>query len=108
MLTHRDIRLAIERFLQSCEAVGVRPGKVLLFGSYAKGTAHQWSDVDLAVFSEDFVDNPFENNARIQGTERIPQLQLHLYPLRDFFGEHPFVEHVKEHAVEIPVEACQS
>jgi predicted nucleotidyltransferase len=28
--------------------------KVYLFGSYAKGTPHEWSDVDLCFFSKDF------------------------------------------------------
>ena len=30
--------------------------KVILFGSYAKGTTHKYSDVDLAIFSEYFKD----------------------------------------------------
>ncbi|MBP3285207.1 MAG: nucleotidyltransferase domain-containing protein [Clostridia bacterium] len=28
--------------------------KVILFGSYAKGTNHEDSDIDLAIFSDDF------------------------------------------------------
>jgi predicted nucleotidyltransferase len=40
-----------------------------LFGSYAKGTSNQWSDIDLAVVSPDFsediheelVDKPWPN-----------------------------------------------
>lgn len=30
--------------------------KVVLFGSYAKGTVHKYSDVDIAVFSDYFKD----------------------------------------------------
>ncbi len=30
--------------------------KVVLFGSYAKGTIHKYSDVDIAVFSDYFKD----------------------------------------------------
>ncbi|MBI4607616.1 MAG: nucleotidyltransferase domain-containing protein [Candidatus Rokubacteria bacterium] len=33
----------------------VRVDQAILFGSYARGEAHQWSDVDLAVISPDFV-----------------------------------------------------
>lgn len=32
----------------------VRVAKVILFGSHARGTAHEWSDVDIAVISNDF------------------------------------------------------
>ena len=30
--------------------------KAILFGSYAKGTTHQYSDVDIAIFSDYFRD----------------------------------------------------
>ena len=30
--------------------------KVILFGSYAKGTTHKYSDVDIAIFSDYFKD----------------------------------------------------
>ncbi len=30
--------------------------KVIIFGSYAKGTIHEYSDVDIAVFSDYFKD----------------------------------------------------
>ncbi|MFH0856376.1 MAG: nucleotidyltransferase domain-containing protein [bacterium] len=33
--------------------------KVILFGSYAKGSQHKWSDVDLCIVSPKF-DNPLE------------------------------------------------
>lgn len=33
---------------------GIRPERILLFGSYARGNATQWSDIDLAVISKDF------------------------------------------------------
>ncbi len=36
--------------------------KIVLFGSYAKGTTHKYSDVDLAVFSD-----YFEDMSRIDG-----------------------------------------
>ena len=30
--------------------------KVILFGSYAKGTTHKYSDIDIAIFSDYFKD----------------------------------------------------
>lgn len=38
--------------------------KVILFGSYAKGTTHKYSDVDIAVFSD-----YFKNMSRIEGIQ---------------------------------------
>ncbi|MBI5092960.1 MAG: nucleotidyltransferase domain-containing protein [Candidatus Hydrogenedentes bacterium] len=45
----------IERFRTALEAHGVHGPKIILFGSHATGTAHDSSDIDLAVVSEDFV-----------------------------------------------------
>lgn len=33
---------------------------IVLYGSYAESRAGEYSDIDLAVFSEDFGNNPFE------------------------------------------------
>lgn len=32
---------------------GISVDSIILFGSYAHGTAHEWSDIDLAVISPD-------------------------------------------------------
>jgi uncharacterized protein len=42
--------------------------KAILFGSYANGTNHEYSDVDLAIWSEDFVGVGFLDNKIIVPT----------------------------------------
>lgn len=44
----------IRRYCEELARVGIRVTQVFLFGSHAKGTAHEWSDVDLIVVSPDF------------------------------------------------------
>ncbi|OQX80909.1 MAG: hypothetical protein B6D56_03695 [Candidatus Omnitrophica bacterium 4484_70.1] len=44
----------IERFKQALNDVGIRPAKIILYGSYAKGNPRKYSDIDLIVISEDF------------------------------------------------------
>jgi len=44
----------IERFREALERRGVRVCKMILFGSYARGDWHEWSDIDLVVVSPDF------------------------------------------------------
>jgi predicted nucleotidyltransferase len=43
----------MEDFLGRLKAA-IRVDAVILFGSYAKGEAREWSDIDLAVVSPDF------------------------------------------------------
>jgi predicted nucleotidyltransferase len=41
-------------FKKAIESVGVRPQKMILFGSYAQGSQRPDSDIDIVVISEDF------------------------------------------------------
>ncbi len=100
MLTRQDIIKSVNEFVESANKNNVAIDKILLFGSYAKGNPHKYSDIDLAVFSPQFTDNHFENNKVIQFTKRLPQMQLHLYPVKEF-EENSFVDEIKKHAINL-------
>ena len=44
----------VDRFRRGLEARGIRPQKVILYGSYATGVATAVSDIDVVVISSDF------------------------------------------------------
>jgi predicted nucleotidyltransferase len=48
------IEKKIHQFVFELKRIGINVEKVILFGSYAKGTYNEWSDIDLAVVSNDF------------------------------------------------------
>jgi len=53
-----DKRAAIEtvaRFRQEIEARGIRPLKIILYGSYATGANREGSDIDIVIISDDFI-----------------------------------------------------
>ena len=52
----RTVIEIVHRFQQSIERRGIKPLKVILYGSYADGTTHEGSDIDIVVISEDFKD----------------------------------------------------
>lgn len=44
-------RSAVVRYLQEANKAGIRSTRGILFGSHAKGTATEWSDIDLVVIA---------------------------------------------------------
>ncbi|MGA2298185.1 MAG: nucleotidyltransferase domain-containing protein, partial [FCB group bacterium] len=44
----------IRKFIAEALKDNIHIERAVLFGSYAKGTNHEYSDIDLAVVSEDF------------------------------------------------------
>ncbi|MCL4550452.1 MAG: nucleotidyltransferase domain-containing protein [Bacteroidetes bacterium] len=44
----------IHQFVFELKKIGINVEKAILFGSYAKGTNNEWSDIDLVVVSNDF------------------------------------------------------
>jgi predicted nucleotidyltransferase len=44
----------VDRFHQGIEARGIKPLKLILYGSHVSGTNWEGSDIDLVVISDDF------------------------------------------------------
>lgn len=49
-----DAEKIVLKYVAALIQNGIRPERILLFGSYARGNANRWSDIDLAVISKDF------------------------------------------------------
>lgn len=50
MFTAKALDIHIKAFLAALEKEGLQVSKAILFGSYASGKPHEYSDVDLAVW----------------------------------------------------------
>ncbi|MEA1883554.1 MAG: nucleotidyltransferase domain-containing protein [Thermotogota bacterium] len=78
--------------------------KIILFGSHAKGTTHQYSDVDLAVFS-----NHFKKNNRIENLKFLIynamdfdiDLEPQPFTLDDYENPEGFIEEIIRTGIEI-------
>jgi len=44
----------VRNYARDVEAHGVRLRDVILYGSFAKGTQHEWSDIDVALVADEF------------------------------------------------------
>ena len=74
----------------------MNPDSVILFGSYVNGTPHEWSDIDVAILTDNVADENWYDtrvalNRIIRNNEFI-NIEPHLLnPKHDPSG---FVEHV--------------
>ena len=76
---------------------------VILFGSYAKGTNTEHSDIDIAVISNDII-NKFDDMAILMKLRRKIDLRIEPYPIKtDEFNksETPFINEVKRTGIEL-------
>jgi predicted nucleotidyltransferase len=52
--------ILIKKYYQLLVQKGIKVEKIVLFGSYAKGSAKAWSDLDLCVVSKNFGKDPHD------------------------------------------------
>jgi len=60
---------------------GIRVDQIVLFGSYAKGDANEWSDIDIAVISPDFGDDYCADRVRLMKLARKASNIIEPHPL---------------------------
>lgn len=74
-----------------------------LFGSYATGSEHEWSDIDLALISDDFSEDRYKERLRIIKILSAIDNRIEPAPYRtEQFNEvDPLVSEIKTHGIEI-------
>ena len=76
--------------------------QLFLFGSYAKGTHHEESDIDIAVILKDF-ENPMAIQLELMRLRRKIDSRIEPHPFRekDFNITSPVVNEILEHGQRI-------
>jgi predicted nucleotidyltransferase len=81
-----EVKQLVRRFIPRLEPE-VHVEKVVLFGSYVNGKPDEWSDVDIAVISNDFSRMNSWECSRFLAQRRARQfwdLEVHPYTLKDY------------------------
>ena len=58
-MVESSIIISIQNYLKALPTEGFHPSQAILFGSFACGKDHEWSDIDLVVIAPEF-DQPRE------------------------------------------------
>ena len=104
MLTQNAVIETVENYAKEITQAGISLRKVILFGSFAKGTQHEWSDIDVALVADDFTGVGFLDTprfSRINIRKPYTRIESITYPTDYFQESHPFIEEIKNTGIEI-------
>ena len=83
-----SVKKKVMFFLKRLNENGIRPEKVYIFGSFAKGNENELSDIDVAIISSDLSDDRF--NERIRLAKIAYDIDSRIEPVP--FNSNTFVE----------------
>ncbi|MBT3368882.1 MAG: nucleotidyltransferase domain-containing protein [Nitrospina sp.] len=98
-----QIRDIIVKYIRALEEQHIHVKRAFLFGSHAHGKANEWSDIDVALVSDAFVGDRFDDRSKIRRITLSVSSDLSPLPFRpeDFVPENPFVKEILEKGVSI-------
>ncbi|MBU2483366.1 MAG: nucleotidyltransferase domain-containing protein [Proteobacteria bacterium] len=99
-----------QEFLDMVSSVGVRLERVILFGSYAKGNANKWSDIDIALVSKDFQGIGFYDRQKMNPCvlKTDTRIEPHPYRTEEFTEDDPFIKKILSEGIEIAPERMKT
>jgi len=97
------IRRIISQYLASLKEQGFHIQDAILFGSYARGQANQWSDIDLAIVSQQFEGVRFTDKNKIRKITLSVSTDLEVLPFnpRDFTPGNPLVKEILDTGIRV-------
>jgi predicted nucleotidyltransferase len=102
-----DKEFAIKKtldFLEELKKSGIAFQAAWLFGIYAKGKQHAWSDIDVAIFSDDFTGVGFNDKkdiAPVNVRKEFVDIEVKTYPSKALLRPDPFVKQILEEGIRL-------
>jgi uncharacterized protein len=102
MHTQEDLFKIIDTFIQKVSQE-IKIDALYLFGSYAKGNAKEYSDIDLAIVSENFEGSRFFDKKKLNKfiLSTSSDFEVHPFNTKEFNKENPFVEEILKTGIKI-------
>jgi predicted nucleotidyltransferase len=104
MVTQSIALKIAQDYLREVRALGIGVQRAILFGSFAHNQQHLWSDIDLALFADDFIGLAALDKDRFRSLHVLPQfmsIETHTFPSHRLYEDDPFVEEIKRTGVEV-------
>lgn len=98
-----NVTKALQKFIRRLTKSGICIDAAYLFGSYARGTQSQWSDIDVAIISSSFSSNRFTERVRLAEAAMHVDNRIEPIPFRpeSFVDEDPLAWEIKREGIRI-------
>ena len=95
--TEDSVIKIVKMYIEELEKNGIKISEAVIFGSHAKGVVHDDSDIDIALISDAFTGDRFEDRRRIVPLRRRIDSRIEPIPFRpeDFNDGGMLVEEIK-------------
>lgn len=102
-LVSDEIVEKLKKFLNMVSNSGLHIERAIIFGSYAKGKAGKWSDIDVALVSKDFTGVRFYDRKKLNRCLIKIDSRIETHPFRpeDFTRDNLFVDQILKDGIEI-------
>ena len=102
MLTRKTAINTARNYAREIKDKGVNLRQAIMYGSFAKGTQHEWSDIDVALVADEFtgvgmIDKKLFPYIGIK--KPYMRIESKTYPTDYFYESDPFIEQIKKEGV---------
>lgn len=97
-------KVLIRKYQRLLLKAGIPVERIILFGSYAKGTAHTWSDLDLCVVSPQFGKHPFDEGVKLMTirTNDLLDIEPHPFSPEDLADKYdPLASEIRKYGIRV-------
>jgi predicted nucleotidyltransferase len=105
MLNRKTATTIIKHFIIACGKNNIIFNKVILFGSIVTGKNHEYSDIDIAIVSDQFTENSVADwnllSPVIISNRNFSAIETHTFPTNYFEKSDPLIEEIKRTGIEI-------
>jgi len=97
------VKNTIEKYLKVLNRNNIPIKEAFLFGSYATGNYHQWSDIDIALVSDIFIGDQINDKDKIRSITLSVSSELEVFPFspEDFNFDNPFAKEIIETGIRL-------
>lgn len=94
----------VRRYARDLNKVGIPFDELIVFGSQAKGTAKEWSDIDVCVVSRHFGDDRFDEQVKLMVArdDDVLDIEPHPYNPKDLADKYdPLASEIRKYGIQV-------